>query len=47
MKCVLPDARLGDYKKRRSAFLKELITSTPKVGRARERVPAMDRRKLT
>jgi hypothetical protein len=37
MKCVLPYARLGYYKKRRSAFLKELIESTPNVSvRAQE-----------
>ena len=37
MKYVLPDARLGNYKKRRGAFLKELIASTPNVSvRARE-----------
>ena len=31
MKFVLPDNCLKDYKKRRSAFLKELIASTPNV----------------
>jgi hypothetical protein len=45
MKLVPPDTRLKDYKKRRSAFLEELIASTPNVSvRA---VPAMDRRKPT
>ena len=37
MKLVPPDTRLNDYKKRRSAFLQELIASTPSVGvRAKE-----------
>jgi len=37
MKLVWPDTRLKDYKKRRSAFLKELIASTPNVSvRAKE-----------
>jgi hypothetical protein len=37
MKLVPPDACLKDYRKRRSAFLKELIASTPNVSvRARE-----------
>jgi hypothetical protein len=37
MKLVPPDTRLKDYKKRRSAFLKELIASTPSVSaRAKE-----------
>jgi len=37
MKFVPPDARLKDYKERRSAFLKELIASTPNVNvRAKE-----------
>ena len=37
MKFVLPDNCLKDYKKRRSAFLKELIASTPNVSaRAKE-----------
>jgi hypothetical protein len=37
MKLVPPDARLKDYKKRRSAFLDELIASTPNVSvRAKE-----------
>jgi hypothetical protein len=31
MKLVPPDTRLKDYKKRRSAFLEELIASTPNV----------------
>jgi hypothetical protein len=37
MKFVPPDTRLKGYKKRRSAFLEELIASTPNVSvRARE-----------
>jgi hypothetical protein len=37
MKFVLPNTCLEDYKKRRSAFLKELIASTPNVSvRAKE-----------
>jgi hypothetical protein len=37
MKFVPPDTYLKDYKKRRSAFLKELIASTPNVSvRAKE-----------
>jgi hypothetical protein len=37
MKFVPPDNCLKDYKKRRSAFLKELIASTPSVSaRAKE-----------
>jgi hypothetical protein len=37
MKLVSPDTCLKDYKKCRSAFLKELIASTPNVSvRARE-----------
>jgi hypothetical protein len=37
MKLVLPNTCFEDYKKRRSAFLKELIASTPNVSvRARE-----------
>jgi hypothetical protein len=37
MKLVPPDTRLKDYKKRRSAFLEELIASTPNVSvRAKE-----------
>jgi hypothetical protein len=37
MNFVPPDACLKDYKKRRSAFLKELIASTPNVSvRAKE-----------
>ena len=37
MKLVSPYTRLKDYKKRRSAFLKELIASTPNVSaRAKE-----------
>jgi len=37
MKFVPPDARLKDHKERRSAFLKELIASTPNVSvRAKE-----------
>src|SRR5262249_54903079 len=37
MKFVLPEACLEDYKKRRNAFLKELIASTPNVSvRAKE-----------
>ena len=37
MKFVPPDTRLKDYKKRRSAFLEELIASTPSVSvRAKE-----------
>jgi hypothetical protein len=37
MKFVPPDACLKDYRKRRSAFLKELIASTPNVSvRAKE-----------
>jgi hypothetical protein len=37
MKLVPPDTRLKDYKKRRSAFLDELIASTPNVSvRAKE-----------
>jgi hypothetical protein len=37
MKLVSPDAHCNDYKKRRGAFLKELITSTPNVSlRAQE-----------
>ena len=37
MKLVPPDTRLKDYRKRRSAFLKELIASTPNVSaRAKE-----------
>src|SRR5262245_53702754 len=37
MKLVLPNTCLEDYKKNRSAFLKELIASTPNVSvRARE-----------
>src|SRR5262249_24169764 len=37
MKLVPPDTRLKDYKKRRSAFLQELIASTPNVSvRAKE-----------
>ena len=37
MKFVPPDTCLKDYKKRRSAFLKELIASTPNVSaRAKE-----------
>ena len=37
MKFVPPDNCLKDYKKRRSAFLKELIASTPNVSaRAKE-----------
>ena len=31
MKLVPPDTRLKDYKRRRSAFLQELIASTPNV----------------
>jgi hypothetical protein len=31
MKFVSPDAHCHDYKMRRSAFLKELISSTPNV----------------
>jgi len=37
MKLVPPETRLKDYKKRRSAFLKDLIASTPNVSvRAKE-----------
>ena len=37
MKFVPPETCLEDYKKRRSAFLKELIASTPNVSlRAKE-----------
>jgi hypothetical protein len=37
MKLVPPDTCLKDYKKRRSAFLEELIASTPNVSvRAKE-----------
>jgi len=37
MKLVPSATRLKDYKKRRSAFLEELIASTPNVGvRAKE-----------
>ena len=37
MKLVPPDTSLKDYKKRRSAFLNELIASTPNVNaRAKE-----------
>ena len=37
MKFVSPDTHCHDYKKRRSAFLKELISSTPNVSlRAQE-----------
>jgi len=37
MKFVPPDTCLKEYKKRRSAFLKELIASTPNVSaRAKE-----------
>jgi hypothetical protein len=37
MKLVPPDTRLKDHKKRRSAFLQELIASTPNVSvRAKE-----------
>jgi hypothetical protein len=37
MKSIPPDARHNDYKKRRSAFLEELIASTPNVSvRAKE-----------
>ena len=37
MKLVPPDTRLKDYRKRRSAFLEELIVSTPNVSvRAKE-----------
>jgi len=37
MKFVSPDTCLRDYKKRRSAFLDELIASTPNVSlRAKE-----------
>ena len=37
MKLVPPDTRLKDYRKRRSAFLNELIASTPNVSvRAKE-----------
>jgi hypothetical protein len=37
MKFVSPDTYLKDYKKRRSAFLKELIALTPNVSvRAKE-----------
>ena len=37
MKLVPPDTRLKDYKRRRNAFLKELISSTPNVSvRAKE-----------
>jgi hypothetical protein len=37
MKLAPPDIRLKDYKKRRSAFLNELIASTPNVSvRAKE-----------
>jgi hypothetical protein len=37
MKLVSPDPYLKDYKKRRSAFLKELIASTPNLSmRAKE-----------
>jgi hypothetical protein len=37
MKFVPPDTRFKDYKKRRSAFLKELIASTPNLSiRAKE-----------
>jgi len=37
MKLAPPDSRLKDYKKRRSAFLQELIASTPNVSlRAKE-----------
>jgi len=37
MKFAPPDACLEDYEKRRSAFLKELIASTPNVSlRAKE-----------
>jgi hypothetical protein len=37
MKLVPPDTRLKDYRKRRSAFLKELIASTSNVSvRAKE-----------
>ena len=37
MKLVPPDTRLKDYKKRRTAFLQELIASTPNVSvRAKE-----------
>jgi hypothetical protein len=37
MKLAPPDTSLKDYKKRRSAFLNELISSTPNVSaRAKE-----------
>jgi hypothetical protein len=37
MKFALPDTSLEDYEKRRGAFLKELIASTPNVNlRAKE-----------
>jgi len=37
MKFVAPDTCLSDYEKRRRAFLKELIASTPNVSlRAKE-----------
>jgi uncharacterized protein GlcG (DUF336 family) len=47
MKFVQPDTCLKDYKKRRSAFLTELIASTPNVGARAKEVPAVDRRKPT
>jgi hypothetical protein len=47
MKFVPSDTSLTDYKKRRSAFLNELIAFNAERERARERVQAMDRRKLT
>jgi hypothetical protein len=46
MKFVSSDICPEDYRKRRTAFLKELIASTPNVSVRAERVPAMDRRKL-
>jgi hypothetical protein len=37
MKSIPPDSCLNDYKKRRSAFLEELIESTPNLSvRAKE-----------
>ena len=46
MNFVAPDSCLQDYRERRRAFLKHLIASTPERERARQRVSAMDRRKL-
>src|SRR5215470_6941389 len=47
MKFVPPDTCLRDYKKRRSAFLDELIASTPNVSLRAKEFRRWDLRELT